>query len=145
MWWHSIGFVLFSFSSNFLPLNTIQSWWVVFLIEYERFSVWLSLKKKYSFNFNYSKKHVEIINDWQCWIWKFNCLYLNNLHFFKLMGVSECPYFFELVEEIRNSEQIKNINRNFRVWWEMFVWDYSKKNCFSYRNSSINWKTGQDH
>ena len=35
--------------------------------------------------------------------------------FFKLMGVSECPYFFELVEEIKNSEQIKNINRNFRV------------------------------
>jgi hypothetical protein len=31
------------------------------------------------------------------------------------MGVSQCPYFFELVEKIENGEQIQNISREFRV------------------------------
>ncbi len=31
------------------------------------------------------------------------------------MGVSQCPYFFELVEKIRNDEQIQNISRQYRV------------------------------
>ncbi|CAF4092910.1 unnamed protein product [Rotaria sp. Silwood2] len=45
-----------------------------------------------------------------------------------VMGVSECPYFFELVEEIRNTEQIQNISRDFRAlynktssWTNTFV------------------------
>ncbi|CAF5020627.1 unnamed protein product, partial [Rotaria sp. Silwood1] len=40
------------------------------------------------------------------------------------MGVSKCPYFFELVEEIRNTEQIQNISQDFRL--EM--WTGSKIN-----------------
>jgi hypothetical protein len=31
------------------------------------------------------------------------------------MGVAPCPYLDELVEQIRNSEQIKNISREYRV------------------------------
>jgi hypothetical protein len=31
------------------------------------------------------------------------------------MGVGACPYFFELVEQITNGEEIKNISREYRV------------------------------
>ncbi|CAF3183833.1 unnamed protein product [Rotaria sp. Silwood2] len=34
------------------------------------------------------------------------------------MGVGECPYLFELLEEIRNTEQIKNISRNLREFFD---------------------------
>ena len=34
----------------------------------------------------------------------------------KVMGVSQCPYFFQLVENIRNGEQIQNVSRQWRVY-----------------------------
>ncbi|CAF1238580.1 unnamed protein product [Rotaria sordida] len=46
-----------------------------------------------------------------------------------LMGVSECPYFFELVEEIRNTEQIQNISRDFRNFFDKLeIWTGTKIN-----------------
>ena len=36
------------------------------------------------------------------------------------MGVSECPYFFELVEQISNNEVIQNLSDNYRVMNKTF-------------------------
>jgi hypothetical protein len=44
-----------------------------------------------------------------------------------LMGVSACPYFFELADEITNGEQIQNLSRHFRVKLQIFTYKKNSK------------------
>ncbi len=56
------------------------------------------------------------------------------------MGVSQCPYFFELVEKISNGEPIQNISREFRVLIRIIYFDAK----IFIRIFLMNFKFGQD-
>ncbi|UJR32487.1 hypothetical protein I4U23_019949 [Adineta vaga] len=46
-----------------------------------------------------------------------------------VMGVSQCPYFFELVEQIQNEEQVQNINKDMKNFFDYLTnWTGSEVN-----------------